>query len=290
MKRRLGILSELINEEKLLIKIDKVPSNLNKADQMTRVPKTWLTLDLSQAQHGLIAIEMEKNKIIRNIHKMFHGGVERTFYAVSKLAPELGTSKSEVEHIAKECQQCLSIDPAAFSWEHGTLSVDKVWDRIAVDVTHYEGRKFLKVIDCGPSKYSVWRLIRNEDSQTIIRELNRLFCEFGVPNQILMDNYSSFKSDPFKKFLGTWKITPIFRCANQPEGNGIVERIHCTVKRMAKRSNQKIEESLYWYNNTPNKNDDIPHLLLFNRLVRLPNEEPKENQKPKSRSHDFHVG
>ncbi|KAF0292117.1 hypothetical protein FJT64_009812 [Amphibalanus amphitrite] len=55
---------------------------------------------------------------------------------------------------------CASIDPAPSRWKHGTLEVDRTWERLAMDVTHFRGKTYLTVIDCGPSWYAMWREIR----------------------------------------------------------------------------------------------------------------------------------
>lgn len=39
-----------------------------------------------------------------------------------------------------------------------------------------------------------------------------------------------------------------FRCAYPPLGNGIVERSHRSIKRIATRKQCTVEEAVYWYN------------------------------------------
>ena len=40
-----------------------------------------------------------------------------------------------------------SIDPAPVKWWKGCLDVDRVWQRIGMDISHYEGRSYLTLID-----------------------------------------------------------------------------------------------------------------------------------------------
>ena len=53
------------------------------------------------------------------------------------------------------CTQCQSIDPAAQNWDKGHLSVIDNWQRLAVDVTHYNRVCYLTCVDCGPSRYAL---------------------------------------------------------------------------------------------------------------------------------------
>ena len=75
-----------------------------------------------------------------------------------------------------------------------------------------------------------------------------IFLERGPPNEILTDNGRAFTSELFKQFCQAWGVSIIYRCAHRPSTNGIVERCHRTVKRIASRSNIPIKEAVFWYN------------------------------------------
>ena len=76
-----------------------------------------------------------------------------------------------------ECQRCPPIDPSRAHWERGELSVSEVLKRLAMDVTHVGGAHYLTVIDCGPSRFAVWRRLRRQDSASVIDQLEQLFFE-----------------------------------------------------------------------------------------------------------------
>ena len=63
-----------------------------------------------------------------------------------------------------------------------------------------------------------------------------------------------------------------FRCAYVPAGNGIVERSHRTIKRIAARTRCSVMEAVYWYNVTP-KNDasasTAPANLIYSYTARI---------------------
>ena len=47
-----------------------------------------------------------------------------------------------------------------------------------------------------------------------------------------------------------------YKCAHVPEDNGISERCHCTVKRIAANMQCSIQEVVYWY--ITSKDDETP--------------------------------
>ena len=84
----------------------------------------------------------------------------------------------------------------------GKLDVKENWERLSVDNTHYGTEKFLSLIDCGPSKYALWWQLSNSyESDAIFRILRLIFCERGVPSEILTDNEPTFKIEEMRSFL-----------------------------------------------------------------------------------------
>ena len=92
IKRRLGILKSLIEELGIKVSIELVPSRINKADVLTRVPKEWLTEDSVLCSAG----------IIEDLHSRHHMGVDRTLYLAKRLDPSL--KKSQVRNVIQSCE------------------------------------------------------------------------------------------------------------------------------------------------------------------------------------------
>jgi hypothetical protein len=52
----------------------------------------------------------------------------------------------------------------------------------------------------------------------------------------------------------------------RPEGNGIIERSHRTIKRIAERSKINPLEAVYWYNFSPKdgiKEESVPYKSIY---------------------------
>ena len=268
IRRRLQTLKSVVEEYEMSVNIRFVSSCENKADVLTRVPQKWL----SAASHGVTCAAVsgdeaatEKSEIRRVHEASGHPGVKRSLYFCRRA--RLTTTKREVREVVQECQRCLSIDPSRAHWESGELSVSAVWKRLAMDVTHVSGAHYLTIIDCGPSRFAVWRRLRGQNSASVIDQLEQLFCERGAPLELLTDNATAFRSAAFGNFAQRWGIAVRFRAAYAPSGNGVVERCHRTVKCIAARAQCSVTEAVYMYNVTP-KDGTRPVSAPANSLYR----------------------
>jgi hypothetical protein len=127
-------------------------------------------------------------------------------------------------------------------------------------------KKYLTTIDCGPGRFAIWRMIPDETVNSVIQNFNQIFLERGPPWELLLDNGPVFRSEEMKRFCISWGVKLRFRCVNRPAGNGIVERHHRTVKRMAARSGRDILEMVMWYNIAPKsgvKSESIPYRSIY---------------------------
>ena len=141
-----------------------------------------------------------------------------------------------------------------------------------MDVTHVNGCHYLTLIDCGPTRFAVWRRLQRQDTDSVIKQLELVFFERGAPVELLTDNDPAFRSCAFTQFAERWALRVRFRCAYVASGNGVAERCHRSVKRIAARKHCTIAEAVYWYNVAPK--DDIdsataPANKLYNYKVRL---------------------
>ena len=59
-------------------------------------------------------------------------------------------------------------------------------------------------------------------------------------------------------------------CAYRPQGNGMIERSHRTVKRSVARSNISVAEAVFWCNNSSTGDNHSPFELLFSMQCKKP--------------------
>ena len=233
VKRRLGIIRELVEEFNLVLRTTFVPTKKNRADVLTRVKKEWLTVpeDMSAQSQSPVCCTGVLN--IKELHGMHHMGVDRTLFLARKVDPMV--TREAVRRVVSGCERCQSIDPAPVVHERGEIHVNENWRRLALDVTHYRQGLYLSMIDCGPGRVAIWRELRTETAVEIGSILNEIFLERGPVDEVLMDNSTVFRSGTLKSMFDKWKVKRFFRAAYRPGSNGIVERHHRTIKAIAER-------------------------------------------------------
>lgn len=272
VKRRLGILKELVDVCGLKLCAVLVPSEKNKADTLTRVKKAWLKATQEEEETEVCCVGVPS---VKELHRMHHMGVDRTLFVARRVNPEV--TREEVRQVVRQCQKCQAIDPAPQVHEPGKISVEDNWKRLAVDVTHYRHQLYLSMVDCGPGRVAIWRGLRAENAREIAKVLNEIFLERGPVEEVLMDNGTAFRSQVLKDMLDKWNVRRYFRAAYRPSGNGIVERHHRTIKTLAERGQIEPEEAVFWYNMSPRSGQDettVPQRAVFRYEWRHPSKVP----------------
>ena len=278
IRRRVDVIRELVKEFQLAMTVSLVRSEHNPADALTRVPKEWLRAVRSEEESSqLVAAaaeaanqqtEQEAAKI-RAVHESVgHQGIRKTLWYMRRDG-HFWATKRAVRAVIQRCDACQSIDPAPTRWRHGSLSVSQTWERLAVDVTHHRGQSYLTIIDCGPSRYGMWRQLRRSDAVEITRHLETIFLEHGAPAELLLDNATEFRGRRMEAFASRWGVTLRFRAVHEAGGNGIVERHHRTIKVMSARQGCTVGEAVHRYNMTPRDDrrpESAPAARLFQRV------------------------
>jgi len=269
IRRRLQVLEEMVKFMEAPITVTLVPSHKNKADELTRVPRNWLKKEMTSACAHVMDPDCLKN-YIREIHEKAHFGTARTLELVrSKFGDE--AKPTLVKEVISECARCAKIDPhIRNSGYSGKLSVGRVWQRLATDVTHIEHVPYLTIVDAN-SRYAVWQRLPTESGGSIAQGLHKVFAWFGPPEELLSDNGTAFRSDEVKKVLEKWTVKQRFSSAYRPQGNGLAERVHRTVKRTLARTSCTVEEAVFWINATKaNESKLSPFEILFRARPRRP--------------------
>ncbi|XP_065640564.1 uncharacterized protein LOC136073123 [Hydra vulgaris] len=128
---------------------------------------------------AVCAAGLPEQKDLCKIHSIGHFSVARTLQLC--LQNNQYVSRKEVSAVIENCNQCNSFDPYSVPWKHGQLGVEKNWNRVAVDLTHVGAELFLSMIDCDPSRCTIWRKLVNKTAAEIVGKLDEIFSLFGPP-------------------------------------------------------------------------------------------------------------
>ena len=140
-----------------------------------------------------------------------HHGIKRTLYFSRKLSPAV--TRRDVRRGVKPCQVCQSINPAPVKCARWELNVDEIWYRVGMDVTHVNGCHYLTLINCGPTRFAVWRRLQRQYTDSVIKQLEWVFFERGAPVELLTDNDPAFCSCAFTQFAERWALRVRFKPA-----------------------------------------------------------------------------
>ena len=291
IRRRLDALASLVKEYGLSVDVVLVKLEHNQADRLTWAPQRWCDPVKTAVEPPYCANAVSPSKHnfrwIRSIHhQSCHPGVRRTLYFIRQV--DSTVSKALVRTVVRNCKKCQSIDPTPMCWLRGKLDISDTWSQVEMDVTYY-----LSLINCRPSRFSIWHHLRWQDAASVVSHLESLFCERGVPAEMLVDNNTAFRSKVFRDFLSEWGVRLHFRCVHVPSRNGIAERCHRSVKWIAASKQCPIMEAVYWYNATTKDNVSpltAPANLIYSYCVWLKGIDAHPTDKPKQQQIRYDVG
>ncbi|XP_055922784.1 uncharacterized protein K02A2.6-like [Eupeodes corollae] len=190
---------------------------------------------------------------------------------------------SEIENLIKKCVPCQQLQaspPKAelIPW----IPTDSVWSRIHIDfagpnLNHY----FLIVVDSHTKWAEVFKT-KIITSAFTIGKLRELFSRYGIPDKIVSDNGTQFKSAEFNDFTTRNNIEHIFTSPGHAATNGQAENFVKTFKKSfiasvnsAKSMNSShnidkiINRILLDYRNTIHcTTNETPAKLFFGRTLR----------------------
>ena len=130
------------------------------------------------------------------------------------------------------------------------------------------GKLFLIVIDA----YSKWIdvfCVSSTSAVCTISKLRTLFATHGLPEQIVSDNGTGFRSAEFQQFTAQNGIKHIFTSPYHPASNGLAERAVQIFKSTISKMDGPIELILLNYRITPQTTTELsPSQLLMGRKIR----------------------
>ena len=118
--------------------------------------------------------------------------------------------------------------------------------------------------------YSLWPevyLLPSATSDTVIDALKQTFSINGIPEQLVSDNGSQYRSRTFRKFMTAWNVQHTTSSPRYPRSNGLAESMVKSVKKTIKkcvRSKQDIYMGLLILRNSPLNHGSSSAQLLLN--------------------------
>ncbi len=125
--------------------------------------------------------------------------------------------------------------------------------------------------------------IPDATAPTVARTLDeRVFCYFGLPEQLHSDRGAQFESELLADLCDRWHIQKTHTTPYHPQANGVVERNNRTLgdslrtlllARGAEEWDEVLPQSMRTFRGTPHKaTGETANLLMLGRELRLPDQ------------------
>ena len=147
-----------------------------------------------------------------------------------------------IEQTVKECDACQvhGNSPAAsqmYPWEWPM----KHWQRLHLDYGGPIDKKMILIIVDAGTKFIEAHTLTSATSENTIEKLRQTFATHGLPQSIVSDNGTPFKSEIFSEFCKLNGIRQIFVSPYRPASNGMAERAVQVVKNGLKKTKETNE-------------------------------------------------
>jgi hypothetical protein len=172
------------------------------------------------------------------------------------------------------------------------------WQRVHMDYTGpFLNHHFLIVVDAKSKWPEIYPIKSVPTTENTIHHLREIFSHHGLPEILVSDNATIFKSAEFQEFCARQGIRQRFIAPGNPSTNGQAERFCQTLKAKLKcmqleRGNlhEKLCSLLFRYRTTPLNSGLSPAQLMFGRNLRTKLDllRPCESDKNEAQQPMFH--
>ena len=291
-KLTISLIAQEQNRDNLVINRSDLEAQLSAGEEL-------ITKSISDdnATIGILGVQEEEHgqfrpylpQVLRftafqELHGKIHQGKDKTYDIISAhyFWPELRTDVMKWTKSCPLCQKCkisrhtrqkLQFFPTDFR-RLATIHVDLMGPLPVSD----DYTKYVVTMRDRRTGFLTTAAVTDKSATSVVSALrNHFISSFGVPAIIISDNGREFNSNEFQAFCTDLGINHKFVTCYHPQANGMVERIHRTMK-VAFRS---LDEPNKWADALPlitlainnqvcDSNDFTPYQMVYGQAARLP--------------------
>ncbi|UYV72761.1 K02A2.6-like [Cordylochernes scorpioides] len=175
----------------------------------------------------------------------------------------------EIQGMVKTCEKCIENQPLKHEPLIPNDFPERPWQKVGMDLFHYEGSEYLVVVDYFSRFIEVVRLTKLS-SEAVVDHCKAIFARHGIPDIVISDNGPQFRpstTSAFTKFASEVGFRHITSSPKHPQSNGQAEAAVKIVKNLMKKNKDPVL-ALMEYRATPLANGLSPAELLFGRKIR----------------------
>ena len=178
----------------------------------------------------------------------------------------------DIQEMVERCSRCqANRNVSAHEPLIPTPVPEYPFQKVGADLFTLDGVTYLLTVDY----YSKWLSIaplHDTKSIDVIRELKRIFADFGSPEILVTDGGPQFGSHEFRRFASDWLVQHTMSSPAYPRSNGQAERMVQTAKNLLRKCSQDntdYQQGLLALRDTPIANNlPSPAELLQGRRLR----------------------
>ncbi|UYV72044.1 K02A2.6-like [Cordylochernes scorpioides] len=213
----------------------------------------------------------------------------------------------EIQDMVKTCEKCIENQPLKLEPLIPNDLPERPWQKVGMDLFHYEGSEYLVVVDYFSRFIEIVRL-NKPSSEAVVDHFKAIFTRYGIPDIVISDNGTQFRPSTtsafvkrklklyrecffyknrnlfskrnsdisnfedevwkaFTKFASEVGFQHITSSPKHPQSNGQAEAAVKIVKTLMKKNKDPVL-ALIEYRATPLANGLSPAELLFERKIR----------------------
>uniref|UniRef100_A0A8C6MZI3 Uncharacterized protein n=1 Tax=Mus spicilegus TaxID=10103 RepID=A0A8C6MZI3_MUSSI len=174
----------------------------------------------------------------RNFHNNFHVTAET-------LRSRFSLTRKEARDIVTQCQSCCEFLPVPHvGINPRSIRPLQVWQMDVTHVSSFGKLQYLHVSIDTCSGIMFASPLTGEKASHVIQHCLEAWSAWGKPKLLKTDNGPAYTSQKFQQFCRQMDVTHLTGLPYNPQGQGIVERAHRTLKSYLLKQKRGIEEAL----------------------------------------------
>ena len=189
--------------------------------------------------------ESERSKELERVHEIIgHAGAEHLVRFLRRESINWSNILQDAVEFVRKCPQCQHNNIA----KKGYHPLRPIYayipgDHWAIDLATFNqvstsGNTYMLVMVDICTRFCILRALPNKQSDTLVKTLTQVFCDFGIPRIVQSDNGKEFKNSNMKNLAQSLGFHHRFSTPYHPRGNGIAERFVQTATEIIRKKTE----------------------------------------------------
>jgi hypothetical protein len=237
--------------------------------------------------------EEERDALLKEAHAFGHFGSQAIVRDLHSQGLHWANIYAEAKDIVSSCVECQKHNISKRGYHPlSNVVANRPFDHIAIDLAGpfdvtEEGYVYMLVITDICSKFVILRPLKNKQSDTVAKELVRVYGDFGVPRICQSDNGLEFKNAVMNSISKNLGIDRRYTTPYHPRANGAAENAVRTATNTLRKMMKSDSHSWAYYlpiiqlcmnRHIKAKTMSSPFSLMFARRVNLPDDYGNEKK------------